>query len=119
MVTKRNDVQLATLVIEQGVNPNWDDFTIDSTGQFAYIATKIGNTIQRIDLNDGKVDILAGGLNNTSIVEPTSVVFGRTPCDLWTVYTATGGGLAYPVYTKDGPKQFGAQVVAIDVKTTQ
>jgi hypothetical protein len=111
---KKPAVQLATPVIEQGVNSNWDDFTVDHSGQFAYIATEIGNTIQRIDLGNGKVDILAGGLNSTAIVEPTSVVFGRTHA-LHTLYAATAGGLAYPVYTEDGPRQFGAQVVAIDV----
>jgi sugar lactone lactonase YvrE len=112
---KGKAVQLATPVIEQGVNPNWDDFAIDHAGQFAYIATGIGNTIQRIDLNSGKIDICAGGLNNTAIAEPTSVVFGRTPHNFHTMYVATAGGLAYSVYTEDGPKQFGAQVVGVDV----
>jgi hypothetical protein len=108
-------VQLATPVIEQGVNPNWDDFAIDHSGQLEYIATEIGHSIKRIDLNSGKVDSFAGGLNNTAIIEPTSVVFGRTQHDRHTGSAATAGGVAYPVHAEAGRKQFGAQVVAVDV----
>ena len=112
---KGDGVLVATPFIEQGVNANWDDFAVDEAGQFAYIATEIGQTIQRIDLNNGEVMVFAGGLNSTTIAQPTSVVFGRTVSDAEALYAVTAGGFAYPVYTSDGPKQFGAQVVAIDV----
>lgn len=115
----RPAVKIATPVIEGNVNPGWDDFAIDRDGEFSYIATEAGNTIQRIGLHTGDINIVAGDLNSTAIAEPTSAVFGRTLEDCDVLYALTAGGLADPVYTKKGPKQFGAQVVAVDLGKLQ
>jgi hypothetical protein len=92
---------------------NWDDFALDAKGT-AFIATELGNSVQRVTL-DGVVDIIAGGMNSTTLAEPSSAAFGRTKGDSNTLYIATTGGLAYPVYVDRVPTTIGAQVVALDL----
>ena len=109
-------VKIATPQSEKGVDVIIDDFAVDRAGRYAYAATEAGNTIQRIDLSSGEAVVYAGDLNTTAIAQPTSAIFGRTLEDQETLYALTAGGLAYPVYTADGIKQVGAQVVAVDTK---
>lgn len=108
-------VKIATALTEQGVAPRRDDFALDRSLTYAYVATEAGNSIQRIDLSDGTVSVFAGNVNSTEIAEPTAVVFGRTEEDGDTLYSVTAGGLAFPVYTAEGLEQVGAQVVAVDI----
>ncbi|KAK3702096.1 hypothetical protein LTR37_015071 [Vermiconidia calcicola] len=108
-------VQIATPAAEKGVITDWDDFVVDREGSFAYVATLAGNSVQRVDLRSGKVEIIAGGLNSTAIAGPTSVALGRNARDRDVLYVMTTGGLAAPVYDDGEARQVGAQIVAIDL----
>lgn len=90
----------------------FDDFAL--RGEDVYLVTGSGNSIERIGL-DGtrKGRIIAGSLNATTIAEPTSCAFGRTPADAHVLYVVTAGGLATPV---DGSIRVGAQVLAVDTR---
>lgn len=94
----------ATLTSED----QWDDFTLDCEGS-VWMSTGGANTVQRIS-RDGKVEIMAGGLNSTAIAEPTSTKFGRREDDADVLYVTTAGGEVTPV---DGSITIGGQVVAI------
>ena len=107
--------QIATPVVEKGLTPNWDDFAVDESVSFAYIATEAGNSVQRINLQNGNVEVFAGNVNGTAIAEPAAVRFGRTLGDSDVIYVMTTGGLGFPVHTPEGAKQIGAQVVAVNV----
>ncbi|KAK3711899.1 hypothetical protein LTR37_009417 [Vermiconidia calcicola] len=108
-------VRIATPAAEKGVITDWDDFVVDREGSFAYIATLAGNSVQRVDLRSGEVDIIAGGLNCTAIAGPTSVALGRTARNRDILYVMTSGGLAAPVHSNGEARQVGAQIVAIDL----
>ena len=109
-------MKIATPVKEKGIVIGLDDFAIDHFGSCAYVATEMGNSVQRIDLHTGSVEVFAGDLNSTAIAQPTAATFGRTCKDYDVLYVVTAGGLAYPIYTTNGVKQLGAQVVAVDTR---
>lgn len=104
--------RIAGLRPEKGHEVEPDDFALDHEGN-AYVATMRGNSIQKISPS-GHVELIAGGLNDTTIAVPSSAQFGRTHRDSDVLYVTTTGGNGKPVETKDGPVQFGAQIVAID-----
>ena len=88
----------------------FDDFAIQ--GEYAYLVTGSGNSIERISLGGTpRGRIVAGSLNSTVFAEPTSAAFGRTEKDKHILYVVTGGGLATPV---NGNITVGAQVLAVD-----
>lgn len=87
---------------------SFDDFTIDEDGT-AYVATGVGNVITKVT-QEGVASVIAGNLNSSQIASPTSVAFGRTEWDRWTIYVTTGGGLEAPI---NGTAVVGAQLVAV------
>lgn len=91
----------------------WDDFAFDCEGN-VFMATGGANTVQRIDVRTGEVEVVAGDLNSTLIAEPTSVKFGRRRDDADVLYVTTGGGAATPV---DGDIIIGGQILAIKTGT--
>lgn len=89
----------------------YDDFAL--RGEYAYMVTGYGDSIERVSLDGKSRDrIIAGVLNTTTFAEPTSVAFGRTEKDRDVLYVVTAGGLAAPV---KGNITVGAQVLAIDL----
>lgn len=56
---------------------NYDDFAVSPDGKVAFVATGLGNSIERIDLKTGTQTIFAGGGKSTWLKGPTSVAFGR------------------------------------------
>lgn len=98
---------------EKGVWPNWDDFALTKDG-VAYAATEQGQSIQRISRN-GTVEVIAGGLNSTDVLEPSSAQFGRTEKDKNTLYVTSTGGYVYPAQTVNGPVSGPARILAIDL----
>lgn len=97
----------------------YDDFILDRTGRLAFAATGGGNAVQRIDLDNGETDIVAGNVNQTTLAEPTAVAFGRTAADAGVLYVTTAGGVRIPVYV-DGkptpPGGIGGQLVALSTR---
>ncbi|KAJ7114518.1 hypothetical protein C8R44DRAFT_832949 [Mycena epipterygia] len=87
---------------------SFDDFAIDEDGT-AYVATGMGNLITKVT-EEGVASVIAGNLNSSQIASPTSVAFGRTEWDRWTIYVTTGGGLEAPI---NGTAVVGAQLVAV------
>lgn len=112
-----NATFIAHAAIEKGVNPNWDDFALSNDG-VAYAATEQGNSIQRI-MRKGTVEVIAGGLNSTDVIEPASAQFGRTEKDQNTLYVASTGGYIFPVQTANGSVSTPARIVAIDLALSQ
>lgn len=106
----------ASEIVGYSVKTDWtfDDFAIAEDGT-AYVATGTGNAVTRIT-PDGKVTILP--INETSLESPTSVQFGRTEKDRWTIYVTTNGGeegiLNGTVILKS--PLVGAQLVAIELR---
>ncbi len=70
-----------------------DDFAIAADGT-AYVAGD--NTLYRVS-PEGKMDILAGGSNDTILEGATSAQFGRTQMDSNVLYIGTNGGILAPV----------------------
>ncbi|KAJ7470181.1 hypothetical protein B0H11DRAFT_2041733 [Mycena galericulata] len=87
---------------------SFDDFAIDEEGT-AYVASGVGNAITKVTAA-GVASVIAGNLNSSEIASPTSVAFGRTEWDRWTIYVTTGGGLEAPI---NGTAVVGAQLVAV------
>ncbi|TKA37004.1 hypothetical protein B0A54_11368 [Friedmanniomyces endolithicus] len=75
------------------VMPAPDDFALTADGT-AYVAG--ANQLHRV-LPTGKVDVLAGGINDTTLEGATSAQFGRTRDDAGVLYIGTNGGLLVPV----------------------
>lgn len=89
----------------------YDDFAL--RGDFAYMVTRYGDSIERVSLDGRTRDrIVAGALNTTTIAERTSAAFGRTERYKDVLYVVTGGGLAAHV---KGDITVGGQVLAIDL----
>jgi len=84
-----------------------DDFAIAEDGT-AYVVG--ANTLYRVS-QEGKVDVLAGGVNDTVLEGATSAQFGRTQMDQQVLYIGTNGGILAPV---DG-QIHGGQIAAINV----
>jgi len=99
------------------VRPNWDEFALSNDG-VAYGATEQGHSIQRI-LRNGTVELIAGGLNSTDVIEPASAQFCRTEKERKTLYVASTGGYFYPVQTANGTVSPPARVAAIDLNSAE
>lgn len=96
----------AEIIVETAV----DDFIFDSWGDI-YAAGNIDNTVKQISI-DGRLEIIAGGLNSTEVAGDTSMAFGRTHKDTDILYVTTCGAHYAPV---NGTFVEGAKVVALDV----
>lgn len=102
-----------TLATAPSSAEQWDDFTFDCEGS-VFMAAGGANTVQRIDVQSGAVEVIAGDLNSTLLAEPTSVKFGRREDDADVLYVTTGGGAGTPV---NGDIIIGGQVLAIKTGT--
>lgn len=91
-------------------NDQWDDFTFDAAGN-VYMTAGGANTIEKINVQTGAVELIAGDLNSTCIAEPSSAKFGRRTNDKNVLYVTTAGGLLAPV---NGDTTVGGQVLAIN-----
>lgn len=69
----------------------YDDFNLDIQGN-AYMAVRSGNEISLISARIGKQRIIAGMVNGTEFVQPTSVSFGKGVGEENWAYITTGGG---------------------------
>jgi sugar lactone lactonase YvrE len=97
----------AEIIAKSGIG---DDFALDNTGD-AFVAQNFENTFEKISPK-GAFSVLAGNLNSTQLVGPTSARFGRTSKDKKTLYITTTGGLSGPV---NGTFTEGGMVVALDL----
>ncbi|KAK1062664.1 hypothetical protein LTR74_010120 [Friedmanniomyces endolithicus] len=89
------------------VMPAPDDFALTADGT-AYVVG--ANQLYRVSPT-GKVDVLAGGINDTTLEGATSAQFRRTRDDAGVLYIGTNGGLLVPV----GGRLIGGQLLAINV----
>lgn len=71
-----------------------DDFAVDRYGT-GWIATDPSNTLIKATL-DGEVTVIAGGVDETTVVGCTSAAFGRTRFDRDMLYITSNGRLANP-----------------------
>ncbi|KAF8853184.1 hypothetical protein BDZ45DRAFT_694449 [Acephala macrosclerotiorum] len=95
----------------------YDDFALDREGEFAYLVTGSGNSVERVKLDgSGRQKVIVGSSNSTLLAEPTAVAFGRTESDRDVLYVVTAGGLATPVIEGGEKVVVGGQVVAVDLK---
>lgn len=95
----------------------YDDFALDPEGEFAYLVTGSGNSVERVRLDGNwRQKVLVGSFNSTLLAEPTAVVFGRTEWDRDVLYVVTAGGLATPVIEGGEKVVVGGQIVAVDLK---
>ena len=74
-----------------------DDFALGDNG-YAWITSDPSNTLYRVALKTGSVDVVAGGHNSTIVAGLTSCLFGVTEDDRihGRLFIVTNGGLAYP-----------------------
>lgn len=88
-----------------------DDFALDNNG-YAWITSDPSNTLYRVSLTTGSVDIIAGGASSSIVAGLTSCMFGITETDKIhrRLFIVTNGGLAYP------PRSgiVGGKVLALD-----
>ncbi|KAL6717265.1 hypothetical protein ACLMJK_005180 [Lecanora helva] len=103
----------ATLVARSFKGTAYDDFALSRTSGNAFLATGSGNSIARVNVEDGNQRIVAGNINSTDIAEPTSAAFGRTTADRSVLYVTTAGGLVIPV---NGDEIVGGQLVAVSIR---
>ncbi|KAL8700253.1 MAG: hypothetical protein Q9201_005550 [Fulgogasparrea decipioides] len=73
----------------------YDDFALSNKGDAAFLTNGAGNLIERVDLRSGRQSIVAGSINSTAIVGPTSAKFGRNGRED-VLYVTTGGGFLSP-----------------------
>jgi DNA-binding beta-propeller fold protein YncE len=77
-----------------------DDFCVDDDGGFAYVTRHRANTVDRVPLvprHGSEVRHLIGDPLDTTVVGPSSAVWGRAPGDLGRVaYVTTDGGTTAP-----------------------
>lgn len=71
-----------------------DDFAVDQYGT-GWITTDPSNTLIKATI-DGGVTIIAGGVDETTMIGCSSAAFGRTRLDRDTLYITSNGGLANP-----------------------
>ena len=87
----------------------FDDFALTSAGDVAYVATEIGDVIDRINLRTGAQKIVAGEANSTEIDGPTSVAFGRKSngkVDPGVLFVTTSGGQLVKVHSQWWPLRY-------------
>ncbi|TKA83152.1 hypothetical protein B0A55_00708 [Friedmanniomyces simplex] len=87
--------------------PAPDDFALAAEGT-AYVAG--ANQLYRVS-PAGQVDVLAGGINDTTLEGATSAQFGRTRHDAGVLYIGTNGGLLVPV----NGRLIGGQILAVNI----
>ncbi|KAK5730754.1 hypothetical protein LTR15_000692 [Elasticomyces elasticus] len=88
--------------------PAPDDFALAEDGT-AYVVG--ANQLYRVSAA-GKVDVLAGSVNDTTLEGATSAQFGRTREDAGVLYIWTNGGLLVPT----NGRLIGGQILAINVE---
>lgn len=86
-----------------------DDFALDWEGN-AWVTTDSGNSIFKIDIQEGKLAKVIGGEDEQVVAGADSCAFGRTEKDRKTLYITTTGGIVVP-----GPDGVvGGKVMAMD-----
>ena len=83
----------------------YDDFALSPSGNLAYVATKTGNVIERVNLRTGAQKVVAGEANSTEIDKPSSAAFGRKcndKVDPGVFYVTMGGGQLVKVHIPNG-----------------
>jgi hypothetical protein len=69
-----------------------DDFALGRTGQTAYVANVVQNSLVRIAA-DGEAKVVAGGPEGSVFIGPTSAQLGRTLVDRHVVYVVSSGAV--------------------------
>ncbi|KAL6799280.1 hypothetical protein GGI42DRAFT_52466 [Trichoderma sp. SZMC 28013] len=87
-----------------------DDFALDATAEYAWVATNPSNFIVRIATATGKQQIVAGGKSDPTVAGATGAAFGRNLYDKQILYIATDGGLADP----NSAGVTGGKIIALD-----
>ncbi|KAF2178009.1 hypothetical protein K469DRAFT_643356 [Zopfia rhizophila CBS 207.26] len=90
-----------------------DDFALSKTGQTAYIANLLQNSLVRVAA-DGEVKVIAGGPDGALFIGPTSAQLGRTPLDREVVYVVSSGAVFNPS-TGGFDSVEGGKIVAVKV----
>ena len=77
-----------------------DDFALDDNGH-AWITSDPSNTLYRVSLQSGAVEVIARGANTSVVAGLTSCLFGITEADKirGRLFVVTNGGLASPPST--------------------
>jgi hypothetical protein len=93
-----------------------DDFALDNNAH-AWITSDPSNTLYRVSLKSGSVEIIAGGANSSIVAGLTSCIFGVTEADKirGRLFIVTNGGLAYP----PSSGIVGGKVLALDTADLQ
>ncbi|EKG09656.1 Six-bladed beta-propeller TolB-like protein [Macrophomina phaseolina MS6] len=88
-----------------------DDFNVrkENGGPVGYLAGLNDNVVTRVTL-DGAKEVVAGGLNSSTVAGATSGAWGRTAVDEDVLYVTTGGASAAPV---NGTFVEGGKIVAL------
>ncbi len=81
----------ATVVARLAIGLGFAVFNLDSQGN-AYMAIRSGDEISLISARNGKQRIIAGMVNGTELVQPTSISFGKGLGEEEWAYVTTGGG---------------------------
>jgi len=89
-----------------------DDFALDIKDGNAYLAGAADNALLRVPLKGGDVETIYGGVNETVLPGPTSVVVGRGWSEKGMLYVTTNGGLMAPV---NGNYTEGGKVVEVEI----
>ncbi|KAL8651416.1 MAG: hypothetical protein Q9226_004716 [Calogaya cf. arnoldii] len=99
-------------VVSRALPPSrgYDDFALTPRGDVAFVASSGGGFIERVDLETGQQEIVAGKINSTEIAQPTSAAFGKQGRKT-VLYVTTEGRFSQPI----NGKIFGGQVLAIEV----
>ena len=88
---------------------DYDDFELAASGT-ALLTTGVGNSIVQVT-KDGVQSVIAGGVNSSAIVGPTSAQLGTDGM----LYVATSGGMVAPVADGGEDMRAGGQLVAVDL----
>lgn len=89
-----------------------DDFILSEDGKFAYVAQNTLNTLARVDIAAGSVEIVAGSLNSMDLPTVTAVALGRGLGEWNILYASSGGTIGGLI---DGNLTSGGRVVRIDL----
>ncbi|PNP46507.1 hypothetical protein TGAMA5MH_01965 [Trichoderma gamsii] len=87
-----------------------DDFALDATAEYAWVATNLSNLIVRITIATGKQQVVAGGNSDPVVAGATSAAFGRNWYNRHILYIVTDGGLGDP----SSAGVTGGKIVALD-----
>lgn len=92
-------------------NVSIDDFALDGEKCVAYLASGAENAVFTLGLEDGSLETVAGGLNETTVPGPTSVVLGRGQ-EKDSIFVTNNGAVLAPV---GGIYSEGGKVVEVEV----